>query len=126
MVQRSKELAKKVLLISFFIGLIDRIISQLLFYQLTEEDYLQFYFNMVGFEMIIFSCMMLTYAFLFNLCKLTKFAIITNTAFCALDFITTLFNTGDTFNDVFSIIIMCISILIIIAEIITTKTTKKW
>lgn len=122
--QQSKKIAKLVLLISFFIGLIDRIISHILFIELSKEDYEQFYYNMVGFEMLLYSCMMLIYAFLFNLCKLTKTAIMANTAFCVLDLISTVFNTGDILNDVVSLIITIISSFFIIAEILLYKITK--
>lgn len=124
--QTTKRKAKLILLVSFFIGLVDRIISHILYVNLSKDDYLTFYYNMVNFEMLVFSFTLLLYAFLFNLCKLTKTAIIANTAFCLLDLIFTVFNFSNDLIDAYSIIITVISNVFIGAELLLVKITKKW
>lgn len=123
--QTTKRKAKLILLVSFFIGLVDRIVSHILYVNLSKDDYLTFYYNMVNFEMLVFSFTLLLYAFLFNLCKFTKTAIIANTAFCLLDLIFTVFNFSNDLIDVYSIIITVISAVFIGAELLFTKITKK-
>lgn len=123
--QATKRKAKLILLVSFFIGLVDRILSHILYFYLSKHDYLTFYYNMVNFEMLLFSYTLLLYAFLLNLCKLTKTAIIANTAFCLLDLIFTVFNFSNDLIDAYSIIITVISTVFIGCELIIAKITLK-
>jgi len=123
--QTTKRKAKLILLVSFFIGLVDRIVSHILYVNLSKHDYLTFYYNMVNFEMLLFSFTLLLYAFLLNLCKLTKTAIIANTAFCLLDLIFTVFNFSNDLIDAYSIIITVISTVFIGSELLIAKITRK-
>lgn len=103
----------------------NRNLSAFLYFTQTKAEYEQTYFNLIGIELLAHSCKDLCFAYLLRLCKWTKLALITNTVFCLLDLISTLFNTGDIINDTFSFSISVICMLIIIAELLTTKITRK-
>ena len=105
-----------ILIICFLFGVINRAVSERLYHTLSEQDYKQWFYNLIYFELFIYSLSLTIYAFLLKLCTITKIGIITSTSLTFLDLLSVALDVNFKIVESYSIIITVTSFVFICVE----------
>ena len=110
-----------ILIICFLFGVINRAVSERLYHTLSEQDYKQWFYNLIYFELFIYSLSLTRYAFLLKLCTITKIGIITSTSLTFLDLLSVALDVNFKIVESYSIIITVTSFVFICVEFFYKK-----
>lgn len=110
-----------ILLTCFLLGLLNRVVSETLYYGLSDETYKQWFYNLIYFELLVYSIAMTIYAFLFRLCTITKIGILASTFLTFLDLLSVSMDVSFKVVDKYSIIIVVLSFIMISVEFLYKK-----
>lgn len=110
-----------ILLICFLFGLLNRVVSEVLYHSLSDENYRQWFYNLIYLELLVYSIALTIYAFLFKLCTITKIGIITSIFLTFLDLLSVSIDINFKIVDKYSIVIVVLSFIMICVEFLYKK-----
>lgn len=110
-----------ILFICFLFGLLNRVVSEVLYHSLSDENYRQWFYNLIYLELLVYSIALTIYAFLFKLCTITKIGIITSTFLTFLDLLSVSIDINFKIVDKYSIVIVVLSFIMICVEFLYKK-----